>query len=96
MKVWITGICLLLLFPLLFGACASHPKRVSEDVTYECVAERGNDVYHRSSCIYVQKIDDKDAIHFNTPEEAEHAGLRPCEECIPSGKKESKVVESSN
>jgi methylphosphotriester-DNA--protein-cysteine methyltransferase len=44
----------------------------------------------------VQKIDDKDAIHFHTAEEAEDAGLRPCAECIPSGKKESKVEESSN
>ena len=95
MKTWIAGTCLLLLFSLFFGACASHPKRVSDDVTYECVAERGSDVYHRPSCIYVQKTDEKNLIHFNTPEEAEEAGLRPCKECIPSGKKSSEVEECS-
>ncbi len=89
MKTWMIGICLLLFFSLFMGACASRPKPMPEDTKYECVAQRGVGSYHRASCVYVQKIDDKDAIHFHTEEEAKTSGLRPCEECIPSGKKSS-------
>ena len=82
MKVWVTALCLLVLFSLFLGACARRLPRPASDAEYVCVAEIGGSAFHRTPCIYVQKIEDDHKLHFSSFEEAKAAGLEPCEECI--------------
>lgn len=82
MKIRVTALCLLVLFSLFFGACARRQPRPAADVEYVCVAEVGGSIFHRTPCIYVQKIEDDRKLHFSTFEEAKATGLEPCEECI--------------
>lgn len=47
------------------------------------VASKESDVYHRSDCYYAEKISTKNKIKFNTQQQAEVAGYRPCKKCNP-------------
>ena len=89
MRTWVIGLCLLLLFSLFLGACArQRPGPGSQDV-YVCVAQRGGSAFHRTPCVYVRDVEEEHKIHFSSREEAEAAGMKPCEQCIPGGKSSS-------
>lgn len=82
MKIRVTALCLLVLFSLFLGACARRHPRPAADAEFMCVAEVGGSIFHRTPCIYVQKIEDDHKLYFSTFEKAKAAGLEPCEECI--------------
>ena len=82
MKIRVTALCLLVILSLLLGACARRQPRPAADAEFVCVAEVGGSIFHRTPCIYVQKIEDDHKLHFSTFEKAKAAGLEPCEECI--------------
>lgn len=82
MKIRVTALGLLVLLSLFLGACARRQPRPAADAKFVCVAEIGGSIFHRTPCIYVQKIEDDYKLHFSTFEEAKAAGLEPCEECI--------------
>lgn len=50
-------------------------------------ADRQTGVYHVDTHDEAQSVDETNKVIFNTPEEAEKAGYKPCEICNPSGKK---------
>lgn len=47
------------------------------------VASINKDPFHRISCRWAQKISPKNAVYYNTREEAIQAGHRPCKVCKP-------------
>lgn len=47
------------------------------------VASRNSDVYHVSSCSYVDRIKESNIIYFSSAEEAEASGRRGCSRCNP-------------
>lgn len=47
------------------------------------VASKKSKVFHRSSCVWANKIREKNKVQFKTREEAENAGYRPCQTCRP-------------
>ncbi len=89
MKIRMTALCLLVLFSLFSEACARRQPRPAADAEYVCVAEVGGSAFHRTPCIYVQKIKDDDKLFFSTFEEAKAAGKKPCEECKPEEQEKS-------
>jgi len=89
MKIRVTALCLLVLFSLFLGACARRQPRPAADAKYVCVAEVGGSAFHRTPCIYVQKIEDDDKLFFTTLKEAIDAGKKPCEECMPEAQEGS-------
>ncbi len=82
MKIRVTALCLLVLLSLFLVACARRQPRPAADAEFMCVAEVGGSIFHRTPCIYVQKIEDDHKLHFSSFEKAKAAGLEPCEECI--------------
>ena len=42
-----------------------------------------SDKYHYPSCRWAEKIDAKNMVRFNSPEEAIKAGYKPCKVCVP-------------
>lgn len=48
------------------------------------VASRNSDVYHVSSCSYVDRIKESNIIYFSSAEEAEASGRRGCSQCQPT------------
>lgn len=47
------------------------------------VASKNSDVYHVSSCYYVDRIKDSNKVWYDSPEAAEAAGKRGCSKCKP-------------
>ena len=47
------------------------------------VASIHKDPFHRISCRWAQKISPKNAVYYNTREEAIQDGHRPCKVCRP-------------
>lgn len=47
------------------------------------VASKNSDVYHVSSCYYVDRIKDSNKVWYDSPEAAEAAGKRGCSKCNP-------------
>lgn len=58
------------------------------------VASRNSDVYHVSSCSYVDRIKESNIIYFSSAEEAEASGRRGCSRCNP-GQYRGSTVDSS-
>ena len=52
-------------------------------ITGGYVASKRSQVFHRPGCKAAANISDKNLVHYNTREEAEKAGKRPCHECNP-------------
>ena len=50
-------------------------------------ADQKTGLYHTDKHDEAQPADETNTVIFNTPEEAEKAGYKPCEICNPSGKK---------
>lgn len=47
------------------------------------VASVNKEPFHRISCRWAQKISPKNAVYYNTREEAVQDGHRPCKVCRP-------------
>lgn len=47
------------------------------------VASINKEPFHRISCRWAQKISPKNAVYYNTREEAVQDGHRPCKVCKP-------------
>lgn len=47
------------------------------------VASANREPFHRLSCKWAQKISPKNAVYYNTKEEAIRDGHRPCKVCKP-------------
>ena len=47
------------------------------------VASVNKEPFHRISCRWAQKISPKNAVYYNTREEAVQDGHRPCKVCKP-------------
>ena len=47
------------------------------------VASANREPFHRLSCRWAQKISPKNAVYYNTKEEAIRDGHRPCKVCKP-------------
>ena len=77
-----------LLAPLfaLFLLLPSIPKGYA---TTSFVASVNSDVYHVSSCFYVDRIKESNRIWFTSAEEAEASGRRGCSHCQPEQYKSS-------
>ena len=88
-RIHIIGVCFLLLFSVFLGACARQRPNPGVEDEYVCVAQRDGSVFKRAPCIYAKKMEDDDIVEFSSDKEAEAAGLRPCEECIPKRRKSS-------
>ena len=71
-----------LLAPLfaLFLLLPAIPKGYA---TTSFVASVNSDVYHVSSCFYVDRIKESNRIWFTSAEEAEASGRRGCSHCQP-------------
>ena len=82
-----------LLAPLfaLFLLLPSIPKGYA---TTSFVASVNSDVYHVSSCFYVDRIKESNRIWFTSAEEAEASGRRGCSHCQPEQYKSSPSQES--
>ena len=50
-------------------------------------ADRQTGIYHVDTHDEAQSVDETNRVTFNTSEEAEKAGYKPCEICNPFGKK---------
>ena len=82
-----------LLAPLfaLFLLLPAIPKGYA---TTSFVASVNSDVYHVSSCFYVDRIKESNRIWFTSAEEAEASGRRGCSHCQPEQYKSSPSQES--
>ena len=70
------------LLAAVFGARAQPaPNPAPEKAAY--VASTKSQVFHKSDCQWVAKIDPKNRQTFQTREEAIKAGKRPCKVCKP-------------
>lgn len=58
------------------------------------VASRNSDVYHVSSCSYVDRIKESNIIYFSSVEEAEASGRRGCSRCNPGQYREQTSPET--
>ena len=47
------------------------------------VVSQRSQVFHRADCKSAAKISEKNLVRYNTRDEAEKAGKRPCGECRP-------------
>ena len=81
----------ILTLSILFLLCLFPFRSFSESY----VASKNSDVFHKSSCFYVDRILDKNKIYFATVEEAERSGRRGCSRCKPSSGKSSSSTQSS-
>ncbi len=50
---------------------------------YNYVGSKESDKYHYPRCQWTSKINDQNLVHFETVEEAENAGYKPCGTCHP-------------
>jgi methylphosphotriester-DNA--protein-cysteine methyltransferase len=66
---------------LLFSAVALFATGASSVATY--VGSKNSNVYHLPSCRYVTKITKEHLITFETKDEAQKKGYRPCKVCKP-------------
>jgi cbb3-type cytochrome oxidase cytochrome c subunit len=55
----------------------------SQTAEYAYVASSERDIYHRPTCRWAQKISAANLVGYNTREEAEKSGRRPCKVCKP-------------
>jgi methylphosphotriester-DNA--protein-cysteine methyltransferase len=74
-------IVLLALTAFVSPAYPRAPQRSSSTASY-CASSRSN-VFHRPSCLYVSRINPSNLITFETREEAQRSGRRPCKVCRP-------------
>jgi hypothetical protein len=65
---------------------------ITSTCTGNFVASKNSDVYHVSTCHYVDQIYDSNKIWFSTTDAAEKTGRRGCSKCKPQN---SKVTKSS-
>lgn len=47
------------------------------------IASKSSKVFHRDTCSHVKRMDKSKAITFNTSDEAQKTGRRPCKACKP-------------
>jgi hypothetical protein len=59
------------------------PRTTASASQYPFVASKSGSVFHRPDCRWAQNISDDKRLGYNTREEAEQAGKRPCKSCKP-------------
>jgi hypothetical protein len=59
------------------------PQNLQTAFPHPFVASRSSSVYHRPDCRWAQNISEENRVWYNTREEAEQAGKRPCKTCNP-------------
>lgn len=66
-------------------APAVDPEQAFRDslLQYNYVGSKESDKYHYPRCRWTSKINDQNLVHFETVEEAENAGYKPCGTCHP-------------
>jgi hypothetical protein len=69
--------------PSFSATAAAAPGASAEQAQYAFVAAKGGKVYHRPDCPSAKRIKPENLIGFASREEAEAAGLAPCERCKP-------------
>lgn len=52
-------------------------------VDYTYIGSKNSDKYHKKNCRWVEKIEEENAVYFNSKEEAVQAGYKPCGTCKP-------------
>lgn len=60
---------------------------IASTCTGNFVASKNSDVYHVSTCYYVDQIYDSNKIWFSTTDAAEKTGRRGCSKCKPKNSK---------
>lgn len=50
---------------------------------YKYVASKNSKVFHKSDCVWVQRIAPKNMVYYKTRDEAVNDGKRPCKTCKP-------------
>lgn len=71
--------------PVPSQAPAVDPEQAFRDslLQYNYVGSKESDKYHYPRCRWTSKINDQNLVHFETVEEAENAGYKPCGTCHP-------------
>jgi len=58
-------------------------KQVPEQTKSQWIASKNSKVFHRADCSFVKSISDKNLVRFDSRQEADRTGRRPCKTCSP-------------
>jgi len=61
----------------------AQPPAKTAVTKYLYVASKNSKVFHKSTCMWAQKIAPKNLVRYKTREDAINAGKRPCKRCEP-------------
>ena len=77
---------IILVVTLFLSGCASSSTPATappSQSSYSYVGSVNSDKYHRPSCQWANKIKPGNEIYFNTKDQAELEGYKPCKVCKP-------------